>query len=165
MKTNIFIAPLLFFILGCNSQNNNKLTLKQEEQIKNKAMEALSGYGQKWTSLDTAGIFQYYSPEMHAVSGKSLIDYQTYKKLWGVYISGLDSINVETIYGDFIVLAQDVAISAWIGKVELLMKSGDKITTNPQCYTDILKKTDGKWKIVYEQSSGIPVTQKAAEKK
>lgn len=159
------ITVLLLFIFGCTSCKTDQLNLKQIEQIKSEAKEALTGYVQKWTSLDTAGIFQYYSSEMYAVSGKSLIDYQAYKKMWGVYISVLDSINAKTIYGDFIVLTQDVVISAWIGNVELLMKSGDKITTNPQCYTDILKKTNGHWKIVYEQSSGIPVTQKAEEKK
>ena len=37
------------------------------------------------------------------------------------------------------------------------MKTGEKIIYDPVRYTNIFRKADGQWKIVFAQSSGIPV--------
>jgi hypothetical protein len=47
------------------------------------------------------------------------------------------------------------------GKDETLLESGDKITFDPHAYTMVFKKIAGRWKVTYQQDSGIPVIQKA----
>lgn len=65
---------------------------------------------------------------------------------------------------DAIVLSKDFAITSLIGKLEIVLKSGDKMTVDPQFYSDVYKRVAGQWKIVYEHTSGIPVTEKAGKK-
>jgi hypothetical protein len=66
---------------------------------------------------------------------------------------------------DCIVLTNDFVVSTWIGKCEFYGKSGEKTTVNPRDYTDVFKRVNGTWKIIYEHSSsGTAVTEKAEKK-
>jgi hypothetical protein len=58
----------------------------------------------------------------------------------------------------------DFVISSLVGKMGYLMKSGEKTTIDPINWAYVLKKIDGQWKIIYENYSGIQVTQKAEQK-
>jgi ketosteroid isomerase-like protein len=165
MKANIFVATLLLFILGgCTSKQNDQLTLQQIEQIKSEVKAAGEPLMSSWAKLDADKALQCYSPEMFACMDTLLINYQTYAKGWQGYTQSASSIKLTPIKEDNIVLTKDYVISTWVGKVEIEQKSGDKITYNPIRYTDIWKKADGQWKIIFEQSSGTPVIQ-VAEKK
>ena len=90
--------------------------------------------------------------------------YQAIKKAWIDIDNSAATVKWTTVRWEFIVLTKDFVISSWIGKMEFLPKSGDKITIDPQGYTDVCKKVDGQWKVIYEHPSGIPVTQKADKK-
>ena len=74
------------------------------------------------------------------------------------------SVKWTPIQWEFIVLSKDLAMSAGLGKIEMSMKSGDKMTLDPQVYTDVYKKFGNEWKIIYEHGSGTPVIQKAGKK-
>ena len=164
MKANIFVAALLLFCLGCTSQQSDQLTQQQKDQIKNEVKLPLDSIFAKWERLDVEGALQYYSPELVVVGDSSLIDYQACKKGWMDFASSAATAKWTAVRWEFIVLTKDLVISAWMGKVELLLKSGDKMTVDPQGYTDVCKKVGGQWKVVYEHASGIPVTQKAGKK-
>jgi hypothetical protein len=164
MKTRIFVAALLLFCGGCTSQQSDQLNQQQKDQIKSEAKVAVDSIFAKWGRLDVEGALQYYSPELVVVGDSSLIDYQASKKGWMDFASSAATAKWTTVRLEFIVLTKDLVISAWMGKVELLLKSGDKMTVDPQGYTDVCKKVGGQWKVVYEHASGIPVTQKADRK-
>jgi ketosteroid isomerase-like protein len=164
MKANIFVSALLLFFIGCTQQQSEQLTQQQKDQIKSEVKAAMDSMGAKWVALDAEGALQFYSPNMVAVADTSLIDFQAYKMGWHYYTESTASIKVTTHKMDYIVLGKDVAFCAWIGKVERVLKSGDKVTTDPQVYTDIYKKVGSQWKIIYEHGSGVPVTQKAGKK-
>ena len=156
---NTMIAALLLFILSCTSQKSDQLTQLQIDQIKGEVKVVWDSLGAKCDKLDSNAI-QYYLPEAVILRNGSLIDYQEYKKLW------MDLNNFATgkwinVRSESIVLTKDLVIVAWIGKIELLAKSGDKITMDPQTYTDVFKKIGGQWKVIYEHSSSIPVIQPA----
>ncbi len=42
----------------------------------------------------------------------------------------------------------------------MLAKSGDKITIDPQDYTDVYRKVAGEWRVIYEHTAGRAVTEK-----
>jgi hypothetical protein len=164
MKTSTFFTFLLFFILGCTQKQTEQLTEQEKEQIKKEIKATGDILISGWAALDADKALQFYSPEMVACMDSLLIDYKAYAKGWQGYTQSASSIKLTPIKDDYIVLTKDFVISTWVGKVEMLMKSGDKITYNPIRYTDIMKKVDGQWKAIFEQSSGIPMVQ-AAEKK
>lgn len=156
------IAALLLFILGgCTSQQSDQLTQQQKDQIKSEVKVVMDSLGAKSERLDPDGV-QYYSPEVVILRNGSLIDYQQYKKLW-MDLNNFAAGKWITVHNEYIVLTKDLVISVWVGKIELLAKSGDKITMDPQTYTDVFKKVGGQWKVIYEHSSSIPVIQKAGK--
>jgi hypothetical protein len=164
MKANIFVAALLLLIVGCTLQQSDQLTQQQKEQIKSEVKVVMDSIIGKWQRLDVEGAVQYYSPEMVAVGDSSIIDYQAYKKLWLDMPKYIGTAKWTTTQWEFMVLSKDLVVSAAVGKLELFMKSGDKVTANPKIYTDIWKKVGDQWKVIYEHGSGTPVMQKAGKK-
>ena len=164
MKANFFVAVPLLFCLGCTSQQSEQLAQQEKDQIKGEAKVAVDSIFAKWGRLDVEGALQYYSPELLVVGDSSLVNYQVSKKEWMDFASSAATARWTPVHWEFIVLTKDLVISAWMGKVELLLKSGDKMTVDPQGYTDVCKKVGGQWKVIYEHASGIPVTQKAEKK-
>jgi uncharacterized lipoprotein NlpE involved in copper resistance len=165
MKANIFITTLLLFILiGCNSQQSEQLTQQQKEQITKEARIVMDSIFAKFGRLDVVGALEYYSRELLVVGDKSVVPFQTIKENWIEAFGSMTTAKWTPVQWEYTVLTKDLVISTWIGKMEFIMKSGDKGTCDPQCYTDVLKKVGGQWKSIYEHASGTPVMQ-AAEKK
>lgn len=161
--TTMIALILLFCTNGMQSQST-QLTQQEKDQIKKEVKAAYEPLMSGWAALDADKALQCYSPELVVCMDTLLIDYKAYAKVWKDFTESTASIKITPIKEDYIILTKDFVISIWVGKVEMLMKSGDKITYNPIKYTDIAKKVDGKWRAIFEQSSGIPVVQ-AAEKK
>lgn len=162
MKTSIFIVALLLSIFGCSSQQTEQLTQQEKDQITKEVSSVIDNLFAKFEELDWQGAIQLYSPELVNVFDSSVVYYDAYKKRWSG-ISNAVSIKATTIRENYIVLSKDFVISDWIGKLEILWKSGDKVIWNPISYTNVLKRIDGQWKAIYEHPFGTPVIQ-AAEK-
>lgn len=114
-----------------------------------------------WANLDGKTAIKSFSTEMASCYDALLLDYPSYKKSWDVYTRARASIQITRIREDYIILKKDLVIDSWVGKVVEVMKSGEKVTYNPMRYTNIFKKADGQWKIIFAQSSGIPVKEVA----
>ena len=105
--------------------------------------------------------FESYSPELTCVYDSSIFDYETYKKIWFDFPTYMTSWKWIPVRFECIVLTKDFVVSTWIGKCEFYMKSGEKGTVNPRDYTNVFKRVNGIWKIIYEHSSsGTSVTEK-----
>jgi hypothetical protein len=164
MKTNIFIAALLFFILGCTQKQTGQLTQQENDQIKKEIKAVSDSIFAGANKLDTNVVSKYYSPHLVVVRDTLLFDYQTWKKGWTDFMSYASSVNWTPYKWECIIIAKDFAISSFVGKFEYTMKPGDMTTINPIGWAHVWKKIDGKWKIIYENYSGLHVT-KAADKK
>jgi hypothetical protein len=165
MKANIFITTIFLFILiGCNSQQSEQLTQQQREQITKEVRIVMDSIFAKFGKLDVVEALEYYSPELLVVGDKSVVPFQTIRENWIEAFGSMTTVKWTPVQWEYTVLTKDLVISTWIGKMEFIMKSGDKGICDPQCYTDILKKVNGQWKSIYEHASGTPVMQ-APEKK
>jgi hypothetical protein len=189
MKTIIFIASLLLCILGCTQKQTEQLTQQQQEQIKKEILIVCDSISVRLQRLDK-GWLDYYtdSPDWAMLNADGTRwDYQTTKKVQPDFFNSIISFKWTMINQKFIFLTKDVVICSIDSKDETILKPadktkadknlnslypsdestklGDKITYDPHAYTLIFKKVDGQWKIIYSHDSGIPVTQKAAEKK
>jgi hypothetical protein len=164
MKSKFFITILMLFILGCTQKQSDLLTQQQIEQIKSEVKVSSEPLMSGWAELDADKALQCYSTEMVACADSLLIDYKAYAKVWEDFTHSASTIKITPIKVDYLVLTKDFVLGTWVGKVEMLMKSGVKITYNPIRYSDVYKKVDNQWKIIFEQSSGIPMVQ-APEKK
>jgi uncharacterized lipoprotein NlpE involved in copper resistance len=160
MKTIILISAILLFILiGCNPQQSEQLTQQQKEQITKEAKIVMDSIFAKFGKLDVVGALDYYSPELLVVGDKSVVPFQPIRENWIEAFGSMTTVKWTPVQWEYTVLTKDLVISTWIGKMEFMLKSGDKGTCDPQCYTDILKKVNGQWKSIYEHASGTPVMQ------
>jgi hypothetical protein len=113
-----------------------------------------------------AGIrYTWDSPEFVAYNPDgSRTDYQAMKKMMLDMPNTVTSLTLTPTRQDFRVLTKDVVVYTWFGKSELVMKTGDKMTYDPDAETFVFNKMNGQWKIVYVQESATIVTQKAGKK-
>ena len=165
MKTRILIAVALLFCFGCTSQETNQLSQQEKDRIKAEVKAAADDIVVKLDNLDAEGALQHYSPELVHVADGSQNDYRTYKKGWVDVNNSAASWKLVPVHEEVMVLTKDLAITTWVGKMEYVAKSGDKTTTDPIAYTDVFKKIDGQWKVIYEHASArSEVTEKAGRK-
>ena len=136
---------------------NGHLTSKEINQIKNEVKAAAEPLMTGWAALDGNIAIKSFSPEMVSCYDTFLLDYELYKESWKIYTGSRESIKITPIKEDYIILTREFVIDTWVGKVEEVMKTGDKVIYDPMRYTNIFKRANGQWKIVFAQSSGIPV--------
>jgi ketosteroid isomerase-like protein len=164
MKKYILMAALFISFVGCTSQQSNQLSQEEKDQIKKEVKVTVDSMFAKWGRLDLDGALQYYSPELVVMGDSTIMDYQTGKKGWMEFFGSVESADWPETHLELIVVTRDVVISAWVGKMNLVFKSGNKLTADPMKFTDVFKKSGGQWKAVYEHGSGCPVMEEAAKK-
>ena len=167
MKANIFVAALLLFFIGCAPQPSDQLTQQQKDQIKSEVKAACDSMWAKWERLDAAATMEYVadSPDFVAYNPDGTrVDFQGFKKMIMDMVGTLAVVKLAPLRKDVYVLAKDAAVYSWFGKSEIVMKSGEKTTYDPDAETFVLNKVAGQWKITYVQESATIVTQKAGKK-
>lgn len=163
MKVYVIITALLvFFLVGCTSKQSDQLTQQQKDQIKNEVKAVMDSVIARANRQDMNGFLEYYSHELTCVYDSSIFDYETYKIIWFDFPTYMTSWKWIPVRFECMVLTKDYVVSTWIGKCEFIGKSGEKTTVNPRDYTDVFKRVNGQWKIIYEHSSsGTAVTEEA----
>jgi hypothetical protein len=166
MKKIFLISALLLCTLVCISQQNEQLTQQQIDKIKNEVKAVMDSSIAKANRQDMNGFLECYSHELTCIFDYSIFDYESYKKIWFDFPTYMTSWKFIPVRFECIVLTNDFVVTTWIGKCEFYMKSGEKTTVNPRDYTNVFKRVDGQWKVIYEHgSSSNTVVEKTAEKK
>ncbi len=150
--TATMITVLLLSFFGCTSKQSDQLTEEQKAQIKGELKSVFDSFCVKWVALDKEAILQFYSPEMNRIGSSKLLDFQGEKNLWDGINSAV-SLKIEPVYLELKVLTKDFGISAWVGKTDYVMKSGDTLKVDKVAYTNVWGKNNGQWKIIYEHAS------------
>jgi hypothetical protein len=167
MKANIVFTAVLLLLIGCTPQQSDQLTMQQKDQIKHEVKVVCDSIWANVVRLEAEATMQYIvdSPEFVSYNPDgSRSDFQAYKKAWLDFVSSAPSIKLTPAREDFYVLAKDAVVYAWFGKSEISLKSGDKMTYDPDAETFVFNKVGDKWKIVYSHESATIVTQKAGKK-
>jgi ketosteroid isomerase-like protein len=164
MKTNIFVAALLLFIIRCTPQQSDQLNQQQKDQIKSEVKAVMDSMIARDERLDADGVMQYYSPDLIAFSPDgSRSDYQAMKKGLAEMFSSSASFKILATREDIIVMTKDLVIDSWIGKTEAVLKSGDRMVFDPDGVTQVFQRIAGQWKVIYSHESAMITTQKAGK--
>jgi hypothetical protein len=162
MKARYVMAALpLLLSIGCAPKPSEELTQQQKDQIKGELKTASDSIIARWARRDGGGAMEYYSPDVVVVFDSAKMDYKTYRAGWSAYDSAAAEIKVAPTREDYIVLTKDLAVSTWVGSVAIVMKSGDTVTTNPQVYSQVMKKVGDRWLVLFSHPSGVNVIHKA----
>ena len=158
MKILISMLASGIFLLSCSNQND-KMTKAESDNIINEVSacyDKLSEYSSK-AQLDFFMSYYDNSPDFLSISadGKRS-DYQEFKKLCGEYYSGLEKQTLITTQQKLQIIEKNLVIVSWTGNITAYLKNGDTIKMNNYSITSLFKKTDGKWKIIYDHESALP---------
>lgn len=157
-KITLFVLGL-FCVSGCDQKHDAPLTPEESENIRNEVTAAAEPLMTGWAGLDGPTAMKSFSRDMAACYDTLLMDYNMYAESWTIYTNARDSIKIIPVKKDFIILSRELVIYTWAGNVNEWMKTGEKISYRPIRYTNLFKKAGGKWKIIFHQSSGIPVVE------
>ena len=167
MKANICVAALLLFFVGCSQQRSDQLTQQQKDQIKSEVKAVGDSIRARFERLDVDGALQYFWDSPKAVSYSadgSRSDFQAVKKSFTDALPNIAAVRMTTVREEFRVVAKDFVIYSWVRKSEVVMKSGDKMTQDPDATTWVFKKVDDQWKVIYGHDSGTITMQKTGKK-
>ena len=156
MKTLTLFALAFSLFLPVVAQPQHQLTQVRKDQIKGEIKTVLDTMFARAERLDADAAFELYSPDVVVSRDSTLRDFQSYKLLWKDTFKYLAQWKWTSYHENFIFISADVVICALVGKVDLVFKSGDRLAVNPQGYTDVFKKIDGRWLAIYETAFGTP---------
>lgn len=170
MKANIALAAIpLILSFGCTSRQSEELTPQQKDQIKSEVKAVADSAMARFQRMDWTGGLQFYADTPDWVmfnADGSQWDYETTARamtdLTDISHNPVTAYKWTATRQNFMVVNKDMVVSAWVGKDESIMKSGDTVVYDPHVYTMIFKRIAGEWKIVWSHDSGMPVTHKAA---
>jgi hypothetical protein len=160
VKSKLIIAAILFSFAACTQKQSDQLSRQQTDQIKHELKAFVDSMIATSLRLDgEAGIHFYWdSPEFLAINPDgSQSDYQAMKKIGTEGVKTIATMSMSASRCDFTVFSKESAMCCWIGKGEVALKSGDKLTYDPDALTLILRNIDGKWKVAYSHESATIV--------
>ncbi len=150
----LFLAGAwLLLTTGCAPREDTPLTPEESEQIKKEVLAAGEPLMAGWLALDGSLALQSFAPDMVSCYDTLLLGYEDYRKSWDEYTAARESIRYTQISEDLIILTRDYVIDTWVGRVEEVMKTGEVVVYNPARYTNVFRKRDGEWKIVFAQNT------------
>ncbi|HTY38207.1 MAG TPA: DUF3804 family protein [Bacteroidota bacterium] len=164
MKSKIFTIVLLLSFGACTQKQSDQLSQQQKDQIRTELRTVVDSMIATSLKLDADAGLQFYwdSPEFLAINPDgSQCDFQALKKMGIEGVKTIASMTLSTSHADISVYAKDLALCTWIGKGEVVLKSGDKMTYDPDALTLLFRKIDGKWKIAYSHESAAIANGKA----
>jgi ketosteroid isomerase-like protein len=168
MRAQVVFVILFLFILGCASKEETELTQQQKDQIKKELTAAVDSIMlARISGFDSEGARKYYwdSPDFVAINPDgSRLDFQRLRTTSMDRASETVGLRARSVSEDATFMASDLVVFTYIGKAEFTLKSGDKLTYDPDSHTMIFRKIAGRWKLIHDHESATIVTQKAGMK-
>lgn len=156
MKSILLFGALIITYCTASAQQSGQLTQHQKDLIKSEVHAVLDTMFARAERLDADGAFECYSPDLLVVRDSTFRDFHGYKKLWVDTFKQLTVWKWTPYREAYVFISDDAVLCSMVGKVELVFKSGVRLVVDPQGYSDLFKKTDGRWKAIYETAFGVP---------
>ena len=166
MKAIILVPALLLLFIGCTPQQSDQLTPQQTDQIKSEIRATADSIMARFERFDADGAMQYYwdSPDFTKLNlDGSQNDFQGQNEAMN-RVKSLTAVKVSTVSEKLTVVTKNVVICARQAKLDMSLKSGERMTCDPFAYTLVFKNIGGQWKVILAHESGTAVVQKAGKK-
>ncbi len=167
MKKILFIMLILFFYVGFSKENPAQMTSQKQEAAKKEITEVVKVIFQSLEKMDVEALFKSYSnsPDFILFTTTSMmVNYQRAKMEHAEWFKTLSSLKVTNIKDDFRFMTDSKVICAWLGKFEIVLKTGERLMIDKFGITFIFSKINNQWKVIYQQSCSSPPVQEEQEK-
>ena len=93
---------------------------------------------------------------LHFSADGKMRNYKEFKDVSSEYYSALEYQTLSTITEKFIALDTDLVISGWTGNIIAHLKNGDIVRMYNYSISNLFKKINDHWKIIYSHESSLP---------
>jgi uncharacterized protein (TIGR02246 family) len=93
---------------------------------------------------------------LHISSDGMRRKYDEFRSICAEYYHNLETQKVMTTEEEFLVIEPNLVILSWTGNIIARFKNGTTMTMNNYSVTDVFKKKEGKWRIIYAHESALP---------
>jgi hypothetical protein len=117
--------------------------------------------------LDIQEVLKPYSDSANFVAVNtdgSVVDHEGFKTINAELFKAVSSFKFTTTKEDLRFLGDNLVLCTWIGRSELVLKSGDQFRIPAFATTLLLSKVNNEWKIIYSHQSASPATQEKQTK-
>ena len=159
MKTSFLVTLLLFILFGYAQPQSVLMSPQEQETAKKEVKEVVHEIFQSLEKMDIEGLSMSYLSSADYIlftTDGTMADYQTAKDHHAKWFKSLSSLKVTTIKEEFRFLSGNIAICPWLGTFDMMLKSGKQMKIN-FAITFVFSKIDDQWKVVYQQSSALPL--------
>lgn len=162
MKTNPAIALVIFLLAGCANPGTKTMTPRQQDTAKSEIGKAVEGIFHSLENKDVEALFQYYSDSPDFVfftTDGSMADFREAKNHNAAWLKSLSTLIIKTTDEKFTFLPGNDVVCSWTGIFTMTLVSGEKFKIDRFGITFIFRKTDDRWKVIYQHSSSLPPVQ------
>ena len=149
----VFIATLL----GCRIQAPKPLTDKEKAEIieaVTKTAHAIADADNQINFLNFKDFFSESPEYITVTSGGSILNYNQYMKREKDFFESVSTLHLTIINENIIVLESTLAVYTAQLKIVAILKTGEKLVFDNLVLSEIYKKIDKQWKIIFLQESG-----------
>jgi SnoaL-like domain len=155
----IFISFVCTTLLSCFNQKPDKMEKVDTDQVAKEVKTVLDSLARHSEEAQLDLFLSGYdaSPSfLQFSSDGKMRNYEELKKICTEYYTALKGQKVSTLVEKMNVIDENLAIVGWTGNIVAQLKNGDSIIMNNYSITNVLKKMDGKWKIIHSHESALP---------
>ena len=170
MKLTNNLSSLLFFmgtiilfsftLTSCQNQSAEfEWTEKEKEIAKKEISNVAKVIIESAEKVDIQSALEPYlnSPEFMVVNPDGSIDnYDNFKINGTESFKQFTAYNQTTIKEEYRFLNKDLVLYTWIGKAEIVLKTGEKMSFDSYVGTMLFRKLNSKWRITYAHETASP---------
>ena len=155
----ILISLSVIALLGCTNQATKPLTDLEKATLITEVTEAGQSAIEAYNKIDFQTVESCFldSPEFIAVSGDgSILNFEQKINDTKGFFESITSLHFTVLNKEVKVLQKDLAVYTVQIKIDATFKTGEKLTYEKLTVSEIYKKVDNQWKVIFFQESGLP---------
>ncbi len=151
---------ILFSLTSCQNQSTEFEWTEQEKEIAKKEISnVVKVIIENAEKVDVQSAIEPYlnSPEFMLVNPDGSVDnYDNFKNKATESFNQFTAYNQTTIKEEYRFLNKDLVLYTWIGKAEIILKTGEKMNFKSYVGTMLFSKLNNEWRITYAHESASP---------
>jgi hypothetical protein len=155
MKIFLMCLPV-FLLTSCTNQTSKPISDVEKAAIIEAVTKTAHAIGEADNQVNFLKFKDFFveSPDYNTVTnGGSILNYNQYMKREKDFFESVSTMHVTNINENIIVIERTLAVYTTQGKIDAISKTGEKIKFDNLVFTEIYKKIDGEWKIIFLKES------------
>jgi hypothetical protein len=155
----IFTLMIIAALSGCSTKMPRPLNDNEKAEITDAVINSAHAITEACNQINFLNFKNFFieSPEFLTITpGGSHLDYSKYMKGERDFFESVSTLQLTILNENVIALEKTVAVYTVRLKVIAVLKTGKTLTYENNVYSEVYKKTDNQWRIIFIQEAGQP---------